>query len=104
FSGDMSGVSNLTSLTNLYLIGDFTINYTQTNWANDFQYYLFRPITSTNSLDSQELDQLLIDFSNTSWSGSKSLYADGNNGVRTSASDQAVADLQAMGVTLYLNT
>jgi hypothetical protein len=83
--------------------GNFTINYTGWVFPNNMQYFLFRPTTATNPLSSSELDQLLIDLNATTWAGSKLLYADGNNAVRTSASDAAVAGLQAKGVTLYLN-
>lgn len=104
FTGDMSSISQLSLATYLYITGNFTINYTSTTFAPSFQYFLFRPTTTINPLSSEEIDQLLIDASQTTWgAGSKIIYADGNNGVRTSASDSAVATLQAMGVTLILN-
>lgn len=102
-TGDMSGVSNLTSLTYLYLQGNFTISYTSTTFAPNFRYWLFRPTTAINAMDSSEIDQMLADASQTTWTLEKQIYVDGNNGVRTSASDADVATLQAMGVTLYLN-
>ena len=103
FTGDMSGVSNLTSLDYFSLTGDFTINYTSTTFAPNFQRWLFRPTTATNPMSSSEIDQMLADAAQTTWTGEKNIYVDGNNGVRTSASDADVVTLQAMGVTLYLN-
>ena len=103
FTGDMSGVVNLTSLTYLEIVGNFTINYTSTTFAPNFQRWYFRPTTADNPMSSLEIDQMLADAAQTTWTGNKDIYVDGNNGVRTSASDADVATLQAMGVTLYLN-
>lgn len=103
-TGDMSGAFNLPSLTLLWLYGNFTVNYTSKSWASNMSGFLFRPSTATNPLDTIELDQLLIDLSQTNWVDYKAIYADFNNGVRSSASDAAVSTLQGMGVTLALNT
>lgn len=102
-TGVMSNVIKLPLLTYFYATGNFTINYTSTTFAPNFQRILFRPTTAINALDSNEIDQLLIDASQTTWSGTKDIFIDGNNGIRTSASDAAVLTLQAMGVTLNLN-
>lgn len=102
-TGDMSNVVNITSLTNLTLIGNFTINYTSTTFAPNFSRWFFRPTTAINAMSSSEIDQMLADAAQTTWTGLKQIYVDGNNGVRTSASDSDVATLQSMGVTLYLN-
>ena len=103
FTGDMTGVPSLDKLTYLYLVGNFIINYMPTTWAPSYQFFLFRPTTTTNPMGTDEIDQALIDAAATTWTGSRIIYIDGNNGVRSSASDAAVAALQAMEVTLYLN-
>ena len=103
FTGDMTGVSDLDELTYSNLTGNFVINYMPATWAPNYQYFLFRPTTATNPMGTSEIDQALIDGAATTWTGVRTLYIDGNNGVRSSASDAAVATLQGMGVTLYLN-
>lgn len=103
-TGDLSGVVDLALLTTFVAIGDFTIDYTPKVFAPNFERWTFRPTTATNPMSSTELDQMLIDASQTTWTGDKRIDVDGNNGVRTSASDAAVATLQGMGVSLTLNT
>lgn len=54
-------------------------------------------------LTSSDVDQLLISLSTATWSTNKNLYLNGNNGPRTSASDDAVLGLSAKGVHVRVN-
>lgn len=56
-----------------------------------------------SGLSGNDVDSLLMDLSTTTWTGSKILTIDGNNGTRTSASDAAKATLEGMGVTVTVN-
>ena len=104
FYGNMSNAINtLPNTVYYYLIGNFTVNYVSRVFPPNMQIFLFRPTTATNPLGSSELDQILQDLSVTTWTGSKNIYLDQNNGNRTSASDAAVATLGTKGVMLYLN-
>lgn len=104
FTGDLSGVLDITPLTYFLAIGNFTIDYTSKVFAPNFERWLFRPTTATNPMSTMELDKMLIDASQTTWTGSKRIEVDGNNGVRSSLSNEAVATLEGMGVSLSLNT
>lgn len=58
---------------------------------------------STLPLTSTEVDNLLIDLSNTTWNINSTLTITGNAAPRTSVSNAAVSKLQSMGVTVTTN-
>jgi len=72
-------------------------------WANNMERLYHAP-ASGFGLTSTMVDSLLIDLANvTTWVGSKQIFLAANNAPRTSASDVAVATLQANGVTVTTN-
>lgn len=78
---------------------DSNINsYTRRTWVEGITQFII-----SAKLSQEDLDNLIIDLSNTSWSGSKVLKIDSLNGVeRSSASDSAVAVLQGKGVNVII--
>ena len=107
--GSNTITGNLSSLPSdlyfLYCTGSNTISdYTALHtFAENFQYMLSLPAAGSG-LDSTEVDNLLIDLAKiTTWAGAKVIDIAGNNAARTGASDAAVTDLQAKGVTVTVN-
>jgi hypothetical protein len=81
-------------------INDYTAGRT---WANGMNYLFHNP-ASGYGLSSSEVDNLLIDLANVTWTGSlRTLWVAGNNAARTSASDAAKAALQAQSVAVTVN-
>ena len=70
-------------------------------WNSSISYFLSRP-ASGYGLTSAMVDNLLIDL-DASGMSSGTIYLDGNNAARTSASDAAVTSLQGKGVTVTTN-
>jgi hypothetical protein len=97
-----------TSINRYYNIGSTTCSFTASGgstkyWDNLWQF-THRPKIGYG-LTSSEIDQLLISLSQSYWvsTGSKVAYLDGNNGPRTSASDDAVRGLSARGIQVRVN-
>lgn len=101
-SGDIANAPS--GLTSLYLTGSSTLSdYTSgRNWAGNMNYVVSLP-TAGNGLSSTEVDNLLIDLADTTWTGGKVIDLSGENDPRTANSDIAVQDLQAMDVTVTTN-
>lgn len=95
---DLSPLVSLAALSTLYVYNN-NIDYTTLLWPA-YSSGVFR--FNSAGLSSGEVDQLLIDAAAAGW-GTLTLYLDGSNGARTSASDAAVATLLGNGVTLYVN-
>lgn len=102
-NNDFTDISVLVNLSNLN-------NFRLTNVAIDYPLTGLSWFTATSGtfrfnscVDSAaEVDQMLIDFAAANWS-TCTIYLDGTNPARTSASDAAVAQLVLAGVTLHLN-
>ncbi len=101
------GTFNLTNLPSAlwYCSVDGTqgaVSYTTgRSWAANMNQFRFLP-NNGYGLSSTSVDNLLIDFANTSWS-SGTIKLDGFNSARTAASNTAVTTLQGMGVTVTTN-
>lgn len=96
----------INSLTANYLTNASFSGYEQTNWLGE---NITRIEIERVILTSTELDQLLIDFSVANWATTETgvlrliQRTTGSIGVRTSASDSAVALLQSKGVTITIS-
>ena len=97
---DISPLVGLGNLNYIYINGN-PINYPLTglSWftatAGTFKF--------DSTVDSSaEVDQWLIDLAAANWS-SCTIYLDGTNPARTSASDAAIATLAVNGCTVYVN-
>ena len=102
-SGDIG--ENGTKLTALSIKGYNTISdYTSKTWTTNISVFKFIPV-SPGGLSSAEIDQLLIDLDNDlDWSGGGTITLTGTNAPRTSASDDAVSNIEAEGGTVICNT
>jgi len=60
--------------------------------------------TGSGGLTSAEIDQLLADLANTTWTGDKTIKLTGTNAPRTTGSNADVATLTGLGVTTTTNT
>ena len=101
YNCDISDISDLMGLLNLtYLnLGSNDLEYTGYTWftATSGTFWFYSTVDS-----SDEVDQWLIDLNTANWSNC-TVYLDGTNPARTSASDAAVAALVLAGVILHLN-
>ena len=100
-TGDLADLPS--GVTSVYLSGDNTINtYTQGRvWAADMETV---GVIQTNGygLSSSEVDNLLIDLADTTWSPG-TISIDSPNECRTSASDTAYSTLEGYGVNISVN-
>jgi hypothetical protein len=60
--------------------------------------------TGTGGLTSAEIDQLLADLADTTWTSTKTITLTGTNAPRTTGSNADVATLTGLGVTTTTNT
>lgn len=79
------------------------ISYTNGRiWASNMRVVELLPKPGFG-LTTVEVDNLLIDLSQTTWTNEKFINIAGNNAQRSVASDEAKAALQAMGVSVTVN-
>ena len=92
------------SVSYLKILGDNTISeYSGCTWTHNFTKFQIEPV-APGGLSSAEIDQLLIDLDNDlDWSGGGIIYLTGTNAPRTSASDDAVSNIEAEGGTIFTN-
>ena len=84
--------------------GSNTISgYTTRTWAASMNRIYFIP-TGTGGLTSAEIDQLLADLADTTWTSEKTITLTGTNAPRTTGSNADVATLTGLGVTTTTNT
>lgn len=71
-------------------------------WAENMEFFRFMP-EAGYGLDTGEVDNLLKDFSETSWTGARNIWIAGHNAPRSEASDGAVESLRGDGVSIEVN-
>lgn len=101
YNNQITDISPLCALSNTVLIYAYNnaITYTTQSWFKATSgTFRFNSTVSTSA----EVDQWLIDLNNAEWENC-TVYLDGTNPARTSASDVAVAGLVGRGVILHLN-
>ena len=101
-SGSLSDLPS--GVTYFYCTGSNTISgYTTRTWAASMNYINFVP-TGSGGLTSAEIDQLLADLADTTWTSTKTITLTGTNAPRTTGSNADVATLTGLGVTTTTNT
>lgn len=99
---DSVALNDLPSYINFFSLSSpvRAVSYTAgRQWVSGMRYFL----VNTLPLTSAEVDNLLIDLSNTTWLINSPLIINGIAAPRTSASNAAVSKLQSMGVTVTTN-
>jgi len=90
--------------TYIVVTGSNTCVYNTTDglhtWPSNMRMVYCRSSLAT-SLTSAMIDALLIDLAATTWTGDKTISL---KGTRTSASDAAIATLEALGVMVSIST
>ena len=101
-SGSLSDLPS--GLTYFVCTGYNTVSgYTTRTWAASMNRIYFVP-TGTGGLTSAEIDQLLADLADTTWTSTKTITLTGTNAPRTTGSNADVATLTGLGVTTTTNT
>jgi len=105
--GASSIIGSINSISNnaVYWRGSFkSTSYTSGKaWSNAINYFSFTGVTSFG-LDSTEVDNLIHDLAQKTWSGAtKVCKIDGSNARRTHTSDADKTSLEAQGVTCTFN-
>ena len=78
-------------------------NYSGKTWTTKPSTFVLKPV-SPGGLSTAEVDQLLIDFDDDlTWASGNVINLTGANAARSSASDAAVASIEAEGATVITN-
>ena len=101
-NGDVASIPD--QVVYFYLYGHNTVSdYTGKTWTTNMSVFKLVPV-SPGGLSSAEIDQLIIDLDeDLDWSGGGIIYLTGTNAPRTSASDDAVSNIEAEGGTIFTN-
>jgi len=101
FYGDIQYISD--KLNFFECTGHNTISdYSGKTWVTNMEKFKCNPYSG--GLSSAEIDQLLIDLDeDLDWSGGGTITLTGTNAPRTSASDDAVSNIEAEGGTIFTN-
>ena len=99
---DIAPLANIPATPQWVWVYNNPVTYTTLDWPTYTTSHELGHKFNSTVTTAAEVDQYLIDFASDNWSNC-TVYLDGTNPARTSASDAAVTALVLAGVILHLN-